>query len=182
MLRRHRRRARAPPGRRPRARSPGRRRGIARNGSAPASRAQTAPMRHGSRIAATPPGIGDGTEVPDALEPVEVGHQELAAPEGAVGAVAETVEGEPEHRFGAAVLHHARGDVGVVVLHGHDREVEVERRTWSTGTRGAGRGRPPRASRRTARAGGRRPAGTTGTSRGARGRRCGGRRRRRRPA
>ena len=64
--------------------------------------------------------------MPDPLEPVEVGHQELAAPERAVGAVAEPVEGEPEHRFGAAVLHHARGDVGVVVLHGHERKVEVE--------------------------------------------------------
>ena len=31
----------------------------------------TAAMRHGSRIAATPPGIGDGAEVPDALVPVE---------------------------------------------------------------------------------------------------------------
>ena len=72
-------------------------------------------------------GHRDATEVPDALEPVEVGHQELAAPQRAVGPVAETVEGEPEHRFGATVLHHARGDVGVVVLHRHDRQVEVER-------------------------------------------------------
>ena len=64
--------------------------------------------------------------MPDALEPVEVGHQELAAPERAVGAVAEPVEREPEHRFGAAVLHHARGDVRVVVLHRDRREVEVE--------------------------------------------------------
>ena len=65
--------------------------------------------------------------MPDTLEPVEVGEEELATPERAVGAVAEPVEREPEHRFGAAVLHHARGDVRVMVLHRHCGKVEVER-------------------------------------------------------
>ena len=63
----------------------------------------------------------------DPGEPVEVGDEELAAPQRAVGPVAEPVEREPEHRFGAAVLHHARRDVRVVMLHPHGGQVEVER-------------------------------------------------------
>ena len=82
-------------------------------------------MRHGSRIAATPPGIGTGRRWPTRSNAVEVGDQQLAAPQRAVGAVAEAVEGEAEHRLGAAVLDHARRDVGVVVLHGDRRQVEL---------------------------------------------------------
>ena len=59
------------------------------------------------------------------LGPVEAGHQHLASPQRAVGAVAEPVEGEPEHRSRATVVDHARRDVGVVVLHRDEREVEL---------------------------------------------------------
>ena len=120
--------------------------------------------------------------MPDALEPVEVGQQELAAPEGAVDAVAEPVEREPEHRFRATVLHHARGDVRVVVLHGRRRQVEVERELGRQVLR-VEVVRDHLREHAVQRAGdGRRPAGTTGRSPGARGRRCGGWRRRRRHA
>ena len=59
-------------------------------------------MRHGSRIAAAPPGIGHGAQVADALEPLEPGHQQLATPECAVGAVPEAVERERDDGIGAA--------------------------------------------------------------------------------
>ena len=68
-----------------------------------------------------------GTKMPDALEPAEIREQVLATPECAVGSVAEPVEGEPQHWFGTAVLHHARGNMRVVVLHRHRWKVEVER-------------------------------------------------------
>ena len=55
-------------------------------------------------------------------------------------------------------------------------------RTWSRGTPGAGRGRRPRASPRTAARSARCPRGTTRASRSSRGRRCGGRPTRGRPA
>ena len=87
-----------------------------------------------------------GRRCPTRSKPNEVGDQQLAAPHRAVGPVAEAVERQPEHRFGAAVLDHARRDVGVVVLHGDASAGRARARTWSTGTRGAGRGRPPRAS------------------------------------
>ena len=147
---------------------------MTRPGSRPARAAHTAAIRHGSRIAATPPGIGSGAQLADALEAGEVGDQHLAAPHRAVGPVAETVEGDAEHGLGAAVLDHARGDVRVVVLH-RDRQGDRGRaRTSSTGTRDGGRARRPQAARRTAPADDRPPGGTTGRSRGARGRRCDG--------
>ena len=48
--------------------------------------------------AATPPGIGDRRAGGRPVRTGEVGDEHLAAPERAVGAVAEPVEGEPEHR------------------------------------------------------------------------------------
>ena len=55
-------------------------------------------------------------QVPDPLEAGQVGHQDLAAPDRAVGAPAEPVEGDADHRTGLAVVGQAGGDVGVVVL------------------------------------------------------------------
>ncbi len=46
----------------------------------------------------------------------QVGHQEFAAPDGAVGAVARAVQGDPDTGFGAAVFRQAGGDMGVMVL------------------------------------------------------------------
>ena len=77
---------------------------------------------------------------PTRSEPVEPGHQHLASPQRAVGAVAEPVEGEPEDRSRAAVVDQAGGDVCVVVLHARRAGGRAPGRTWSTGTRGAGRG------------------------------------------
>ena len=61
----------------------------------------------------------------DATRRREVGDQHLAAPQRSVRPIAETVEGDAEHRLGAAVLHHARGDMSVVVLHGDGRQAEL---------------------------------------------------------
>ena len=60
------------------------------------------------------------------LVAAEVGHQHLAAPQRAVGAVAQPVEGQAQHRRRPTVLDHARRDVGVVVLHADGRQVELE--------------------------------------------------------
>jgi hypothetical protein len=55
--------------------------------------------------------------VGDALEVAVAGDEDLAAPNGAVGAVAGAVEGETEHGgVGGPVLGHHRSYVGVVVL------------------------------------------------------------------
>ena len=83
----------------------------------PRASAHTAAIRHGSRIAGDPPGIGTARRWPTRSIPGEVGDEQLAAPQRAVGAVAEPVEGDAEHRLGAAVLDQAGGDVGVMVLH-----------------------------------------------------------------
>src|SRR5207248_657299 len=66
----------------------------------------------------------DRAQVADAYERVEVGDEEFAAPHGAVGAVAHTVERNAEHTVGAAVLHHARRHVRVMMLHGARGQVE----------------------------------------------------------
>ena len=57
----------------------------------------------------------------------EVGDQHLSTPQRAVGSVAEAVVGDSQHRLGAAVLDHACRDVGVVMLHGDRRQVELRR-------------------------------------------------------
>ena len=64
-------------------------------------------------------------EVREAAVAVVVGEQELAAPHGAVVAVAGAVEGDADHRPAAveAVLGHRRGDVRVVVLDAYDGPV-----------------------------------------------------------
>ncbi len=98
---RRRRRAGPSPTSAARSRSSARRtRGPARR-TAPAgrrARGRRPPMRHGSRIAAAPPGQRHRVEVGDALERRQVAAQELAAPERPVGAVAGAVEDERERR------------------------------------------------------------------------------------
>ena len=61
------------------------------------------------------------------FEAVEVGDEELPAPHRPVCAVAESVEGDPEHGVRVAVFGQARGDVCVVMLDGPRLEIEVER-------------------------------------------------------
>ena len=86
-------------------------------------------------------GHRDGRQVADPFEALEVGHEQLPAPQRPVEAVAETVEGQAEHRSRAAVLGEARRHVGVVVLHRDGRRSRsiasfVERysgcRSWAT--------------------------------------------------
>ena len=61
------------------------------------------------------------------LEPGQVATQELAAPEGAVGAVTGAVEDECERRTCLPVLGEACRRVGVVVLDAHKLGVLLER-------------------------------------------------------
>ena len=80
------------------------------------------------------PGLVDGLgatwhgyrlERPEALIVAVVGQQKFAAPEGAVVAESETVEGDAQHRRRVeadAVLGHAAGNVSVMVLHLFDRQ------------------------------------------------------------
>ena len=65
--------------------------------------------------------------MPDTRKTVEPGDEELAAPHRAVGAVAETVEREPDDRVDPTMLHHARGDMRVMVLHPDRGKFEFER-------------------------------------------------------
>ena len=58
-------------------------------------------------------------EVPGPAERREVGDQDLAPPQRAIAAVAETVEGDSDHRSGLAVVGEAGGDMGVVMLDRH---------------------------------------------------------------
>ena len=87
----------------------------------------TAAMRHGSRIAASPPGSGTGSRCASALERGEVAAQQLAAPERPVGPVAGAVEDERERRALLAVLGEAGGRVRVVVLDADELAVLLER-------------------------------------------------------
>ena len=93
----------------------------------PARSRCAAATRHGSRIAASPPGSGTGSRCASRSKPAEVAAQQLAAPERPVGAVARAVEDERERRALLAVLGEARGGVGVVVLDADERDVLLER-------------------------------------------------------
>ena len=68
-------------------------------------------------MAASPPGRGTGSRWPGAREAAGVAHQDLAAPDGAVGAVAGAVHDQAHGRAGQPVLGLHRRQVGVVVLH-----------------------------------------------------------------
>ena len=121
--------------------------GSARRAPRPATRRPSATARGSPR---SPPGMPHRPQVPGALEARQVADQQLAAPDRAVGAVAGAVVDRPDRRAGLAVLGQAGREVGVMVLHPDELDARRARaRTWSTGTRGAGRGRPPRARPRT---------------------------------
>ena len=93
----------------------------------PARSRWTAATRHGSRIAASPPGSGTGSRCARRSNRVEVAAQQLAAPQRSVGAVARAVEDERERGPLLAVLGEARGGVGVVVLDADELRVLLER-------------------------------------------------------
>ncbi len=80
-----------------------------------------AAMRHGSRAAASPPGIAIGARWPRRCERGAVDEQQLAAPGRAVVAQADAVERQAEQRAVDAVLGRDRRHMRVVVLHGMDR-------------------------------------------------------------
>lgn len=65
------------------------------------------------------PSQGDGTEGSVTLESGVVPFQELAPPDGAVGAVAGAVPDDADAGFVQPVVRHAGGHVGVVMLHLH---------------------------------------------------------------
>ena len=81
---------------------------------AAASHAQA--MRHGSCIAAAPPGMRTGRERREALESDEIADEHLPAPDRAVRPVPRAVVDRADGRALEAVLGEARGEVGVVVL------------------------------------------------------------------
>ena len=87
----------------------------------------TAATRHGSRIAASPPGSGTGSSQASRSKLVEVAAEQLAAPERPVRAVARAVEDERERRALLAVLGEAGGRVRVVVLHADERKALLVR-------------------------------------------------------
>ena len=58
-------------------------------------------------MAAAPPGIGNRVQRTSSLEPGEIRDQELAAPDGAVGAVTGAVECHADDRAGFAVVGQA---------------------------------------------------------------------------
>ncbi len=68
------------------------------------------------------PGQGHVAQVQQSLEPVVAGKEDLAAPDGAVGAVAGAVEGEADDAIvlGHAVLHHDGREMGMVMLDQRD--------------------------------------------------------------
>ena len=117
---------------------------LRRGTSRPISSSHAQAIRHGSRIAASPPGIRTGHSWPIRSKPAQVAAQQLAAPDRAVGAVAGAVVDRARRRLDA-VLGEARREVGVVVLDGDAPAGRGRARTWSTGTPGAGRARRARA-------------------------------------
>ena len=80
------------------------------------------------------PGLADGGrtswqrhggQVAYPLASDQIGNGEFASPQRVVRPVAQPVEGDAQHRSGAAVVDQARGDVGVVVLYGNRGQVEL---------------------------------------------------------
>ena len=69
-------------------------------------------------------------DVPQMGRPPElrvIADQELAPPNGPVGPQARAVERDADHRFIQAVLGHATGHVGMVMLDGHERRPVARR-------------------------------------------------------
>ena len=121
-------------------------------------------------------------EVAHPLEAGEVGHEELAAPQRAVGAVAEAVEREAEHRRACGRARpctrpRGRGGAAPPSVGRSSSTASLRRQVLGVQVVGDDLGRDPVEVGR----GGRWPAGTSGRWRGAPGRRCGGSARRSRP-
>ena len=74
-------------------------------------------MRHGDTNRGVAAGHGHLGEVGGALEAVQVGDEEFAAPGVLVAPEPEPVERHSDDRSRNTVVHQAGGDVGVVVLH-----------------------------------------------------------------
>ena len=96
--------------------APGQRRAGARRLAAGGGDSHAHAIRHGSRIARSPPGQPHRQQRADAVERREVADEQLAAPDRAVEAVAGAVEDRADRRPWLAVLGQARRQVGVVVL------------------------------------------------------------------
>ena len=118
-------------------------------GSPSASPSQAHAIRHGWRIACSPPGRRTGRSA-DALEAAQVAEQQLAAPDGAVRAEARAVvdrtDRGPARRARRARRRGARGGAA----RRRARTLALQRVARSTGSPGAGRARRPPARRRTA--------------------------------
>ena len=100
--------------------TPAQRRGLLARRRA-SSQAQA--IRHGCRIAASPPGSRTGHRCATRSNAGQVAAQDLPAPHRAVGAVARAVEDRADRRPGLAVLGQARREVRVVVLHADELDV-----------------------------------------------------------
>ena len=143
--------ARAPPGR------PGR--------SSPSACSQAHAIRHGSRTAASPPGSRTGQRWPGALAAADAADEQLAAPDGAVGAqpraVVDRADGRARpRRARPGRPRGARGGAGPRPA----RRRRARARRRSRGSRGGGRARRSRARPRTAARSARSPRGRSAAS------------------
>ena len=68
--------------------------------SIPAAHRWASAARQGRRMAASPPGSGTCAEVPDPVEAVVPGDEDLSTPDGAVGPEAGPVERDPDDALG----------------------------------------------------------------------------------
>ena len=68
-------------------------------------------------------GHGNVGQVRGALESVEIGDEDFAAPDFAVCAVAGAVERYADHSLGKVIFRHATGDVSVVMLNSDSAEI-----------------------------------------------------------
>ena len=102
--------------------------------TAPARRrsSHTAAIRHGSRMAATPPGMRHRDQVADPLVAATARPPAPRRPTSCRRARSPARRRRsPTTGSVRPCSHHARGDVGVVVLHADGRQVELERPAWS---------------------------------------------------
>ena len=83
--------------------------------------------RHPPRMArrAVAAGLAHGPQPADARRAPRRAPQELAAPDRSVVPESQSVERDPQHLALQPALGHRRGDVRVMVLHGHPRDPEL---------------------------------------------------------
>ena len=139
-------------------------RAAARGRSPSAAVSHAHAIRHGCRTAASPPGQPHREQQADALEVLEPADEQLAAPDGAVVAVAAAVEDRAHRRARArrarpGTPRDARGGAAPRSA----ARPRAPSRASSTGTPGAGRARPPRARPRTGARSGRCPVANEGS-------------------